>query len=84
MASGPDHAGDMPSTTISCPSSSIPAELLVRPDHNSQRVPLSASRNVGRSISPSTTAAPRVLAARDSPIDLSVSVVAMTAPRPVY
>ena len=42
---------------------------------------MSASRNVARSISPSATAAPSALAARDSPIDLSVSVVAMTAPR---
>ena len=59
----------------------MPAELLVRPDHSFQLVPISASRNAARSISPSATAAPSVLAARDRPIDLSVSVVAVVAPR---
>ncbi len=68
-------------TTISWLSSSIPAEALARPDHNDQLAPMSASDNAFRSSSPSATAAPSALAARDRPIDLSVSRVATAAPR---
>src|SRR5947209_18481766 len=81
MASGPDHVGDMPSTMISCPRSSIPAELLARPDHRSQRVAMSASLSSALLISPSATAAPKALAAREKPMDLSVSGATTAAPR---
>ena len=71
----------MPITTISWLSNSIPADALPRPDHSVQLAPMSASDSDDRSISPSATAAPRALAARESPIDFKVSRVATTAPR---
>ena len=66
----------MPITTISWLSSSIPADALPRPDHSAQLTPMSASDSDDRSISASATAAPSALAARDRPMDFSVSRVA--------
>src|SRR5260370_203754 len=81
MASGPDQADDMPSTTISWLSNSMPAEALARPDHSDQLAPMSVSDSAARSISPSATAAPSPLAARDRPIDLRWARGATVTPR---
>ncbi len=82
MASGPDHPADMPSTTTSCPISSMPLEQLARPDHSERSLPMAASVTASGAISPSASPIPSALAPRDRPMDFSVSEVAQVSPRP--
>ncbi|WP_246686435.1 hypothetical protein [Methylobacterium sp. WL30] len=80
IRSGPDQPAPRPSTTISWPISSIPAEAEARDEASEKSRPIAASSSAPTS--PSAAAMPREAAARERPMDFSVSAVAQSASRP--